>query len=601
MPAGLDCTYDRILQNIDTQFKNQVVSSLKWLAFSWKTPTLEEFAEVFVLRPGSTPVYSKSDELFNDLDVIKYFSGLVTVDTVRSGNVYTDTVDYYYYVRLAHFSIKEYLMSDRISHGPSAYARFTEAECHLHIAKLCLAYFIGSHYSRLWNYAKDYWARHLEEVPSDIWSVETMDMARCAVGINRDEDERVPYRWGISKWLHLDIQPYPMLLRSLCWTARHGYVQLTDMLLSSHRYLMQEDLDAVLHQAALSGEIAVVRRMLERGAAVNTFHPVAGSALHAAATCSSVAGVNILLERGANIHAQWGDNGTPLHVASIAGKLAVIETLLQHGAGIDFEGGEYGTALQAACASGQNDAALLLLEHGANAHHRGGKYGSAWHAAAAYKIMEPRHEKLLMALLDHGVDVNDAQGGQHATALQATLEFDPRRQPRLIRFLIRHGADPNVITGEHGFFLQLACAKRSFPAIEVLLTECPAVDVNAQGGVFGSALQAAVSGGAPGSRDERRSVHLVRLLLERGADPNLRGGRYGSALNAAVVKGFWDTVDVLLAAGAKPDCKLLSEPNDEWLEQVRERDGSDAVARYKVFWDVEIKTGIRREKEGMSS
>jgi ankyrin repeat protein len=46
-------------------------------------------------------------------------------------------------------------------------------------------------------------------------------------------------------------------------------------------------------------------------------------------------------------------------------------------------------------------------------------------------------------------------------------------------------------------------------------------NVNAQGGRYGSALQAALYGG---------HESVVRLLVERGADVNAQGGEYGNAL-----------------------------------------------------------------------
>jgi len=45
-------------------------------------------------------------------------------------------------------------------------------------------------------------------------------------------------------------------------------------------------------------------------------------------------------------------------------------------------------------------------------------------------------------------------------------------------------------------------------------------DVNTQGGLYGSALQAASSGGHKG---------VVQMLLAKGADVNAQGGEYGSA------------------------------------------------------------------------
>jgi ankyrin repeat protein len=52
--------------------------------------------------------------------------------------------------------------------------------------------------------------------------------------------------------------------------------------------------------------------------------------------------------------------------------------------------------------------------------------------------------------------------------------------------------------------------------------------VNAQGGRYGSALQAASS---RGYRD------VVQLLLDKGADVNAQGGYYDNALQAASSRG----------------------------------------------------------------
>ena len=53
-------------------------------------------------------------------------------------------------------------------------------------------------------------------------------------------------------------------------------------------------------------------------------------------------------------------------------------------------------------------------------------------------------------------------------------------------------------------------------------------DVNAQGGEYGNALQAASYKG---------HSEIVKLLLEKGADVNAQGGEYGNALQAASYKG----------------------------------------------------------------
>lgn len=102
--------------------------------------------------------------------------------------------------------------------------------------------------------------------------------------------------------------------------------------------------------------------------------------------------------------------------------------------------------------------------------------------------------------------------------------------------------------------------------------------VNAQGGIYGSALEAASSSG---------QVLSVRLLLERKADVNASGGKYRSALNGAIISGNWDIVKILLEAGARPDCRLQEQSDEGWLQGVLEEDGRGAVERYRKFWEVE--------------
>jgi len=67
------------------------------------------------------------------------------------------------------------------------------------------------------------------------------------------------------------------------------------------------------------------------------------------------------------------------------------------------------------------------------------------------------------------------------------------------------------------------------------------VEVNAQGGYYGKALQAAAYMGHEG---------IVRLLLEKGADINAQGGSYANAIRIAVVRGDQAFVRLSLDKGA---------------------------------------------------
>jgi hypothetical protein len=116
--------------------------------------------------------------------------------------------------------------------------------------------------------------------------------------------------------------------------------------------------------------------------------------------------------------------------------------------------------------------------------------------------------------------------------------------------------------------------------IRFLLDYEPPADVNAHSGVYGTALQAAAYSGLAES---------TSLLLDRGARATCHEhewcGKYGSALNAAVIKGNWDIVHLLREAGAKP--LSMQKPDEEWLLEIRQKDGPGAEDRYRKFWELE--------------
>ena len=66
-------------------------------------------------------------------------------------------------------------------------------------------------------------------------------------------------------------------------------------------------------------------------------------------------------------------------------------------------------------------------------------------------------------------------------------------------------------------------------------------DVNAEGGYYGNALQAASYNGHEA---------IAKLLIEKGADVNAQGGRYGNALHAASYIGHENVAKLLMEKGA---------------------------------------------------
>ncbi|KAF7972853.1 hypothetical protein HWV62_16884 [Athelia sp. TMB] len=139
-------------------------------------------------------------------------------------------------------------------------------------------------------------------------------------------------------------------------------------------------------------------------------------------------------------------------------------------------------------------------------------------------------------LISNGADVNKA--GQEASTRPILLACEEGHL-EIARLLLDGGANVNVKGGLYGTALQAAIAGGHLELAKLLLAK--GADVNVEGGRYGSALQAACAGG---------HLELAKLLLDEGADVNVEGGEYGSALQAASEEGHLELAKLLLDEGA---------------------------------------------------
>ncbi|KAF7538416.1 hypothetical protein G7054_g3012 [Neopestalotiopsis clavispora] len=113
-----------------------------------------------------------------------------------------------------------------------------------------------------------------------------------------------------------------------------------------------------------------------------------------------------------------------------------------------------------------------------------------------------------------------------------------RSLPNLCRAAL-HGLDVNSQGGYYGTALQAASYGGHIETINLLLQE--GAKINTQSGYYGNALQAA---------SYRGHIAAITLLLDKGANINAEGGHYGNALQAASCGGQKEAIDLLVRRGA---------------------------------------------------
>ncbi|THU76869.1 hypothetical protein K435DRAFT_125412 [Dendrothele bispora CBS 962.96] len=182
----------------------------------------------------------------------------------------------------------------------------------------------------------------------------------------------------------------------------------------------------------------------------------------------------------------------------------------------------------------------------------------------------PDERHMTSGPLDHTVRLWGAQTGEQVgQPLQGQNEGNPK-------LLVDAGADVNAQGGFYANALQAAVYGENEEIVKLLVDA--GADVNVQGGKYGNALQAAAAGTG--------SEAIVKILLEAGADVNAQGGQYGNALQAAASAGNETIMQLLLEAGAD----IKPEPRSHIIDlfPLDGQDGSETMLPEPPFYSIEV-------------
>ncbi|KAK8064267.1 hypothetical protein PG996_008919 [Apiospora saccharicola] len=245
------------------------------------------------------------------------------------------------HIRLAHFSVQEYLLSD-----PTMAAFCDEITSRTEIVEVCLSYLLSIYYIHM------PWV-HVQGDDKFNMSYDVFELYTLA--------HYSAWNWAEHAKV-IESSKHGTLLLGEEFLSLQEAVWLSYYLYQPNNYAMDDDPDEVsaLYYASCTGLFYSVKFLLAIGADINALSGAGLTALHAALMAGHKPIVQLLLDKGAAVDIDTY-LGTALHVASSHGDESTVELILENGAAIDFES-HYGTALCEAAHAGHVSIAKLLLE-----------------------------------------------------------------------------------------------------------------------------------------------------------------------------------------------------------------------------------------------
>ena len=430
LPESLDETYERVLKEIKKPNRDHALRVLQCLVVAVRPLEVKELAEVLAIDfddiegiPKLKPDWRWEDE---EQALMMSCSSLITTVETRDSRV----------VQFSHFSVKEYLTSERLATSSVSRYHIDLEPAHTILVQACMGVLlrpddveendVGKR-SALAGYAAEHWVTHaqFERVSSFL---------RKAMEYLFDPDK--PY---FAAWLQLhniDTGPkqpfrgYPVSSTSsdipLYYAVLCGFQDLVEDLVA--KYPQHVNISGGSYGtplvAALGGRyFQIARHLLHNGAHVDVRRDRAVTPLYAAAWYGDFEMVQLLLDYKADVKIRTLNNYTPIHVVPEGCRFFgvpfgvpyrspqmladVARLLLEHGADVNAQANNGEAPLHMAARCGQVEVVRVLLKHGASVGAKDNQGRAPLHVAAEAGLVE-----IVRVLLEHGANVGaeDSEG-----------------------------------------------------------------------------------------------------------------------------------------------------------------------------------------------
>ena len=533
LPKSLDETYKRILNEINNANRVHAYRLLQCLAVALRPLRVEELAEIlaFDLTAGGMPKLN-ADWRWEDQEeaVLSACSSLVSVIIHKDSRV----------VQFSHFSVKEFLTSDRLASCLDEVSQFhiLIEPSHAILAQACLGVLLclddrsnkGSDKSiPLYRYATKYWIGH-----ALVGNVELQ--IKDALDYFFDMDN--PHFSSLARIKH----PHDLLTTSedegpagvprsaaplyfAAWVGLHGLVER--LIIKDPQQVTQLGglYGTPLHASVLGGHIEISQLLVTHGADINSRCENNWTPLHTALYTGHLESAKWLLNHCADVNSQERGGRTPLHFS--VNNLEACRMLLEHNAEVDSRSNDGYTPFLRAWKSGRNpDILQLFLDHNADLRVFDDDEYTPLHFAAGNGLL-----KLAQALLERNVAV-DPQKEDGSTPLLRALQ---NGHPSVARLLLDHNANVHVQNGKGDTPLHFAARNGLLEVAQILLEHN--ADVNSQNNHGSTPLLLASELGHP---------DVVQLLLDHKADLYLRDSDGDTPLHCAAFGGQLEVTLLLL-------------------------------------------------------
>lgn len=499
MPLDLDQTYERILCGINPIYVDDIKRFLNVLCVSKEALTVEQLLQAHAVDLTDPPHFDL-DRLYTREGLLDVCRGLIELQDPEK-----KSPDQSQIVRIAHFSVKEYLESDRILQQNAAHFAIQKDLANSDLVQICLVALMDP------CLTEDPEEIQEPKVPVE-YSTLTKFAARKWFDYYQSCSQQEPRATGMVTRL---FKEEPKSFKT--WVELHNVDEVHDI--EPITLPGEADHPQPLYYAAFLGLEDLVKSLTENSQEKGCESP----------------GVN----------ARGGVLNTALGAASYQGHGNIVRMLLSKGADVRVAGGLYGSALEAASRNGHESIVRLLVDEGAEVNFHGGLFGNALQAASL-----AGHEKIVQYLLDNGSEIN-SQAGIYGSAIEAAVTMG---HESIVQMLVDRGANFTFEKASSGNQIDLGS----------LIWSPLTVQVGCNHGVmsqlvtfFGGGLQAAAFHGWEG---------IIEILLDQGADVNSRGGIYSTDPQIASLAGYKTMAHKLLDQDPNSIQITAQEVYDKYLD-----------------------------------